>query len=302
MKQSVFFKNRQIDVAADLYQPADFDRNNKYAAIVIAHPGSSCKEQTASIYASKLARNGFVTLAVNASYQGESGGEPRDIEDPAARMEDIRCAIDYLVTLPYVDPERIGALGICAGGGYVTNVAMTERRIKAVGTAAGANIGRIYRGATAGDAIQVLEQVGRQRTAEAQGAEPLIIPWVVEDYKNAENIDMREAYEYYLTPRGQHACSTNRLRFTSMAYIIAFDSLFMVDTLLTQPLEIVVGDKVGAFGSYDTGKELYEKAASKDKDLYVIEGASHYDLYDNPEVTDKAVAKLTAFYRRVLNR
>lgn len=300
MRQNVFFKNRQIDVAADLYLPEDFKEDGKYAAIVVAHPGSSCKEQTAGIYASKLSKNGFVTLAVNASYQGESGGEPRDIEDPAARMEDIRCAIDYLVTLPYVGPERIGALGICAGGGYVTNVAMTERRIKAVGTAAGANIGRIYRGGDPEAAIKVLEQVGRQRTAEAQGADPLVIPWITEDNKNAGNIDLREAYEYYLTPRGQHPCSTNRLRFISMAHMMAFDSLFMVDTLLTQPLEIVVGDNVGAFGSYDTGKELYQKAASKDKNLYVIEGASHYDIYDKPEVTDKAVARLTEFYRRVL--
>lgn len=298
--QSVTFKNRQIDVAADLYLPSDFNENIRHAAIIIAHPGSSCKEQTASIYASKLAEKGFVTLAVNASYQGKSGGEPRDIEDPAARMEDIRCGIDYLVTLPYVDPEAIGALGICAGGGYVANVAMTERRIKAVGTAAGANIGRIYRGASAEAAIQVLEQVGRQRTAEAQGAEPLIIPWVAAENKDAENIDLREAYDYYCTPRGQHPCSTNRMRFISMANVMAFDSLLMVDSLLTQPLEIIVGDKVGAFGSYDTGKELFQKAASKDKDLYVIEGASHYDIYDNPEVTDKAVEKLATFYNRVL--
>lgn len=300
MKQNVFFKNRQINVAADLYLSDDLDRDQKHAAIVIAHPGSSCKEQTASIYASKLASQGFVTLAVNASYQGQSGGEPRDIEDPAARMEDIRCAIDCLVTLPYVDSERIGALGICAGGGYVTNVAMTERRIKAVGTAAGANIGRIYRGGSAEAAISILEQVGRQRTAEAQGAEPLIIPWVTEENRDAQNIDLREAYEYYLTPRGQHPCSTNRLRFTSMANIMAFDSLFMAESLLTQPLEIIVGDNVGAFGSYDTGKELYQRAAAKDKELYVIEGASHYDLYDNPEVTDKAVARLTEFYNRTL--
>lgn len=301
MKQSITFKNRSIDVAADLYLPADFDENQKYAAIIIAHPGSSCKEQTAGIYARKLAENGFVTLAVNASYQGESGGEPRNIEDPATRMEDIRSGIDYLVTLPYVDAERIGGLGICAGGGYMVNVAMTERRIKAVGTSAGANIGSVYRGPDPEAAIKMLEQIGQQRTAEARGAEPLIIPWITPEQKTAEDIDVREAYEYYCTPRGQHPCSPNKLRFISLANVMAFDPLHLTDQYLTQPLEIIVGDKVGAFGSYNTGHELYKKAASKEKDLYVIEGTSHYDLYDDPQTVDKAVARLTEFYRKNLS-
>lgn len=296
MKQSVNFQNRAITVAADLYLPTDFNEKNSYAAIVTVHPGSSCKEQTAGIYAAKLAECGFVTLAVNASYQGESGGEPRYIEDPAVRMEDIRCAIDYLVTLPYVDPERIGALGVCAGGGYVVNTAMTERRIKAVGTSVGANIGEVYRGADTDAAIKLLEQIGRQRTAEAQGADPLIIPWVTEDAKDAENIDLREAYQYYLTPRGQHPCSPNKLRFISMANVMSFDPFNMVEKYLTQPLQIVVGDKIGAFGSYNTGKELYERAASKNKDLYVIENTSHYDLYDTETAVNKAVKKLADFY------
>lgn len=300
MKQSVNFSNRAITMAADLYLPADFSDKNKYSAIVTVHPGSSCKEQTSGIYAAKLAEQGFVALAVNASYQGESGGEPRYIEDPAARMEDIRSAIDYLVTLPYVDAERIGALGICAGGGYVVNVAMTDRRIKAVGTSAGANIGGVYRGEDTNAAIKLLEQVGRQRTAEAQGSEPLIVPWVTEDAKNAENIDLREAYRYYLTPRGQHPNSPNKLRFMSLANVLAFDPFNMVEKFLTQPLQIIVGDKVGAFGSYNTGQELYGRAASSDKDLCVIEGASHYDLYDTPAVVDKAVVKLADFYHRNL--
>lgn len=300
MKKTVTFKNRAIDMAGDLYFPSDFDESKKYAAVVTVHPGSSCKEQTAGIYADKLAKNGFVTLSVNASYQGESGGEPRYIEDPAARVEDIRSAIDYLVTLPYVNDNRIGVLGVCAGGGYAVNAAMTDRRIKAVGTAVGANIGRLNREAGQEATIATLEIIGKQRTAEARGAEPMIVPWVSDESKDADSIDLREAYEYYRTSRGQHPCSPNKLRFTSMASVIGFDAFHLVEMLLTQPLQIIIGSQQGAFGSNRDGHELYRRAASKEKDLLEMEGASHYDLYDNPKYVDPAVEKLTGFYRKNL--
>ncbi|MEV6253944.1 alpha/beta hydrolase [Nocardia sp. NPDC051911] len=139
--ESVRFKNKDIDVAADLRFPPGFDSSKKYPAIVCGHPISSCKEQTAgSIYGERLAEMGYVTLAFDASYQGESGGEPRYLEDPAARVEDFRCAVDYLVTLDYVDEERIGALGVCGGGVYAANATMTEHRIKALGTVVAARI------------------------------------------------------------------------------------------------------------------------------------------------------------------
>ncbi|MFA6083782.1 alpha/beta hydrolase [Mucilaginibacter sp.] len=119
-----------IKVAGNIYYSAWFDAH-KYAAIITIPPAGGTKEQTAGTYARKLAENGFVTIAIDASYQGESGGEPRYKEDPIARVEDIRGAIDHLTTLPYVDENRIGVLGICAGGGYAVSAAMTERRIKA---------------------------------------------------------------------------------------------------------------------------------------------------------------------------
>ena len=169
---SLTFKNRTWDVAAELHVPTDFDENRKYAAIVCVHPGSSCKGQTAGLYASRLAEQGFVAIAFDASFQGESGGAPRH---PATRVEDVRCAVDYLVTLPYVDEEKIGVLGVCAGGGYAVNAAMTEHRIMAVGTVDGANIGRINR---QGEVIATLKAIGRQRTAEARGAELRIDNWI----------------------------------------------------------------------------------------------------------------------------
>jgi len=192
-------------------------------------------------------------------------------------------------------------VGICAGGGYAVNAAMTERRIKAVGTAVGANIGRVYREGGQEGILATLEMIGKQRTAEARGAEPLIIPWVTEESKEAADIDLREAYDYYRTPRGQHLCSPNKLRFTSMASVIAFDAFYLADMLLTQPLQIIVGSLQGAFGSNKDGHYLYEKAASAEKDLLIMEGASHYDLYDNPKYVDPAVEKFTEFFRKNLS-
>jgi dienelactone hydrolase len=146
--KSVSFKNKDMcwEIAADIHFPPAFDEGKKYPTIISAHPIGSCKEQTSgNVYGEALAKEGFVVIAFDASFQGASGGEPRFIEDPTLRVEDFRHVADYLVTLPYVDEERIGVLGICGGGGYSINAAMTERRIKAVGTVTGANYGRLMR-------------------------------------------------------------------------------------------------------------------------------------------------------------
>jgi len=128
MKEKVFFKNKDIKMAGEIHYPVDFDKSKKYPSIVITHPGGGVKEQASRLYGAKLAEKGFIALAFDASYQGESGGELRFLEDPASRVEDIRSAIDYLVTLPYIDENRIGAMGICAGGGYSISAAQTEYR------------------------------------------------------------------------------------------------------------------------------------------------------------------------------
>jgi len=299
--KSVTFRNRTWDVAAELHIPADFDGSKSYAAIVCVHPGSSCKGQTAGLYAARMAEQGFVAIAFDASFQGESGGEPRYIEDPATRVEDVRCAVDYLVTLPFVDEEKIGVLGVCAGGGYAVNAAMTERRIKAVGTVVGANIGRLNR---EGDVIAALEAIGRQRTAEARGAEPLINNWIPNsteerDAAGITDVDVSQAVDYYRTPRGQNACAPNRLRFTSVGSVIAFDAFHLVEDLLTQPIQIITGSVPGAFGSLKDGQELYARVKGE-KDLFVVEGATHYDLYDQPGPVAQAVAKLALFYKKHL--
>ena len=301
-KKNVRFNANGLQLAGILNLPEKAEEKKQNPAIVCVHPGSSCKDQTAGIYAEKLAELGFVTIAFDASYQGESEGEPRYIEIPTARVEDIRCAVDYLTTLDYVDVNRIGVLGVCAGGGYAVNAAMTERRIKAVGTVVGANIGRVNR---EGDPIKILEAISKQRTAEARGAEPMITNWIPNSQEEREeagitDIDIKEAIDYYTTPRGQSPNSPNKLKFTSLESVIGFDAFHLVDVLLTQPLQIIIGSIQGGFGSYKDGHELYNRSASEKKDLYVVEGASHYDLYDQPIPVKQAVEKLGAFYKENL--
>ena len=283
--ESIKIKNTYWDIAADVYFPPAFDANKKYPAIVSAHPIGSCKEQTSgNVYGLALAAAGFVVIAFDASFQGESGGDPRYVEDPSLRVADFSVVIDHLVTLNYVDENRIGVLGICGGGGYSINAAMTERRIKAVGTITGANYGRVMREASAGNPIAFLEAIAAQRTAEAAQADHA-------------DIDPLEATEYYRTARGQKPNGVNKTVFSHNAVAVGWDAFHLAEVLLTQPLMIVVGSKPGGFGAYRDGFEIINRAASTNKELVVVEGWSHYDLYDKPEPVKVALDKLIPFYQ-----
>ncbi|MFT4184842.1 MAG: alpha/beta hydrolase [Rhizobium sp.] len=295
------------DIAADIHFPPNFDRSKRYPAIISAHPIGSCKDQTSgNVYGLALAKEGFVVIAFDASFQGASGGEPRFIEDPTLRVEDFRHVADYLVTLPYVDEDRIGVLGICGGGGYSINAAMTERRIKAVGTVTGANYGRLMRGNfTALNPIAALEAMAKQRTAEARGAALHVDNLLANSVEEARaagvtDRDPLEATDYYRTPRGQKPNGLNRSLLSHQAAAVGWDAFHLAEVLLTQPLCVVVGDQVGAFGAYRDGCEIIERAASKKKQLVVVDGWSHYDLYDKPEPVGKALAKLIPFYKENL--
>lgn len=299
--QNVSFTNHLgIRLAGNIRYPDGFDKTHKYPAIITVPPAGGAKEQTAGLYAQKMAEAGYITVTMDASYQGESGEEPRYQENPIARVEDVRAAVDYLVSLPYVDTDNIGVLGICAGGGYAVSAAMSERRIKAVGVVVPVNAGREMRAGGAEATIASLQEVAKQRTAEAQGEEPMIIPFIPDEYKTSDDIDLREAWQYYRTERGSVPNWQNKMRFTGMDAVIVFDAFYLSDTLLTQPLQIVTGSKLGAFGSKKDGHDLYQRAASKHKDLLVLDGASHFDLYDKPEYVNQAVSKLTTFYKTYL--
>ncbi|WP_027818449.1 alpha/beta hydrolase [Paraburkholderia bannensis] len=305
--RTVSYRNLGWDTAADLYLPPEFDETKQYPAIVSTHPIGSCKEQTAgNVYGAALAREGFVVVAFDASFQGASGGSPRFIEDPSIRVSDIRFAIDYLVTLPYVDENRIGAIGVCGGGAYTIHAAMTDHRIKAVTSITGVNFGRLIReGFSNFDPVGALEAMGQQRTAEAKGAPRNVINYlpasVDEGRKNGvTDIDVLEATDYYKSDRGQKPNGATSGLFSFNSAAMGWDAFLHAEVLLTQPLMVVIGDKPGAFGAYRDGWEIYGRAASKDKHIVVAEGWSHYDLYDKPEPVALALKSVVPFFKEHL--
>lgn len=303
--KNVKIKAPYWEIAANLYFPENFDESIQYPAIISGHPIGSCKEQTSgNVYGAALAKAGFIVIAFDASFQGESGGEPRSIENPVLRVEDFRLVTDYLMTLNYVDENRIGVLGICGGGGYALNVAMTEKRIKAVATVDAVNFGRLSReGFSNWNPLEKLELIAKQRTAEARGETRRIddlLPSSVEEAKSAgiTDIDVLEATDYYKTDRGYQPNGVAKTLFSHSAVAIGWDAFHLAEVLLTQPLLLITGDKVGGFGSYRDSLEIYGRARSQNKELVIVEGWSHYDLYDKPEPVAQALAKLIPFCQK----
>ncbi|USS89503.1 alpha/beta hydrolase [Fructilactobacillus cliffordii] len=307
-KENVTFPVRELndlEMKGQLFFPADFDSTKKHPAIVVNHPTSSDFNQTSGkIYATKLAQHGWLALAYDSPYQGQSAGEPHNSEIPFARTVGVIAAIDFLDTLDYVDHDKIGAMGICGGGGFTLNAAKIDKRIKAVAGVAPANVGMVYRetfGPNNDALIDTLNDMAQQRTAEAQGAAIKhipVLPASQEDRIKAgiTDVDIEQAIDYYLTPRGNDQYAPNQFVYTSLAFDFGYDPLALADKLATQPLELIVGDIPGSFASYRFAYEYYDRAATQDKELTVFSNTTHYDLYDQPEATDKAVTKLDEFF------
>ncbi|KAH8697531.1 Alpha/Beta hydrolase protein [Talaromyces proteolyticus] len=294
------------DIAADIYFPPKFDDTKKYPAVVSAHPIGSCKEQTSgNVYGKAMAEAGFVVVAFDASFQGASGGLPRFVENPELRVSDFRYVIDYIQTLPYVDPERIGVLGVCGGGGYAFNATMTDYRLKCCVGITAANFGRLARESLAGfDPVGSLEKMAKQRTLEAQGADryifPFLPPTVEEAKKMTSDPDIVEATEYYKTSRGQKPCGATSGLFSFNSAALAWDAFSHAEVIMTRPFIAVIGDIPGGFGAYRDGHEIYGRAASKEKELVVLPGVSHYQLYDQPKAVKGALDKALPFLKKHL--
>ncbi|MEU0911176.1 alpha/beta hydrolase [Streptomyces althioticus] len=300
MLQHLTIPRGPVDLAADLHLPDGGEGGAPLPAVVLSTPGSSVKEQIGANYASRLAARGIAALVLDPAHQGRSGGEPRDLEDPYRRGEDISYAIDGLTSVAGIDPHRIGVLGICAGGGYAVHTARTDHRIKAVGTVVPVNIGAAFRAFSPDGPAAALDGLADARTEEARSGGMSRVNWLPDTLEDATaagltDIDTVQAVTYYRTERGGSEHSTNRRLLRSDPLLLGYDAFHLADQLMTQPLQVVLAGRIGNTGSYDMGMQLW-KTAPNPVDLMVIDGAGHYEMYDEPAHVDAAVERLAGFY------
>lgn len=292
-----------IKVSANLYLPANYDESKKYAGITVAHPNGGIKEQVAGLFAQKLAEMGYVTIACDARYQGASGGEPRNRDYPSNRIDDICGMVDYLSKLDSVDNNRIGSLGICGGGGYTLAAAQTDKRIKAVATLSMFNTGRVRRNGFLDKDIDTIQD-RLNKSAEARNKElngEILYegetPPMTEEQlrKMMEGLPAglyRDGIEYYGITHA-HPNSTAKYTTASLMKLMAFDVEDRMD-LINQPLLMMAGDIADTL--YMT-KDAFEKATgTKNKELYLIKGATHIRTYWVPEYVEDAANKLKEFF------
>lgn len=300
--QKVSFPNRFLNtVVGNLYFPPNYNTNKKYAAIVVGHPFGGVKEQTSGLHAQKMAELGYITLAFDATHYGESGGYPRYIESPEARVEDFSAAVDFLSYHKNVNADAIGVIGICGGGGYSVSAAQIDHRIKAVATISMYDMGRARRQGL-GDVItyeqrmKTLDDIGEQRTKEFNGAARKDIAAIPTQLSDSDTENTREFFDYYRTSRGGHPNSTTSYSYTSLAPMMNFFPFAQIETISPRPLLFIVGERaVSAYFSEDA----YSKAAEP-KELFVVPGASHVDLYDRPEYMGISLPKLNSFFKQYL--
>jgi uncharacterized protein len=299
--EKVSFPNRYgITLVGDMYISKDMDRSQKYPAIIVGPPYGGVKEQGAGIYAQEMAERGFVALAFDASYNGESGGEPRRISSPEIFTEDFSAAVDFIGTRDFVDREKIGVIGMCGSGGFALTAAQVDTRIKAIAPIVMYDMSRVKAlgwmdSMTEEQRQDYLDQIGQQRWAEFEGGEVKMIVGTPETIDENTDPIGREFYEYYREPRGEHPRSTTEMTMTSDAAFMNFPLLYYIESISPRPILFVTGEFAHSkYFSDDT----YEMAAEP-KELYVVPGAGHVDLYDRVDLIP--FDKLESFFRSSLN-
>lgn len=295
--RKVSFRNRYgIVLAGDLYEPKNI--SGRIAAIVVSGPFGAVKEQSSGLYAQTMAERGFVTLAFDPSFTGESGGEPRNVASPDINTEDFSAAVDFIGLLPHVDRQRIGMIGVCGWGGMALNAAAVDKRVKAVVASTMYDMTRVLsRGyndsVTLAQRTELLEQLGQQRWKDAERGTPEHGP-VVNQLKGGEPPFLVQYHDYYRTPRGFHPRSVNSNASWTRTMPLSFMNmpiLSYIKEISPRPLLLIHGEK--AHSRYFS--ETAFAAAAEPKELMIIPGAVHVDLYDRVDLIP--FDKLTSFFR-----
>lgn len=299
----VTYKLNGIDIAANVYTPAGYDASKKYAAVVVAHPNGGIKEQAAGLYAQRLAEAGFITIAADAAYQGASGGEPRHTDKPEYRTEDIHGMADFITGYDGVDANRLGVLGICGGGGYTLKATQSDKRFKAVSTLSMFNSGEVRRNGFQNSQLATIQErlkkASDARAQEAAGGEIIYagVAGITDEEIAKIPTDLyREGYVYYYRTHA-HPNSTFLYTMSSLLDLMTWDAAANMD-LINQPLLMIAGSKADT--KYMTDEAFGKAVNAKNKELFVLEGATHIQSYWKPEYVSKAVTKLADFFNKYL--
>lgn len=298
----VNYRLHGLKIAANVYTPANYDAHKKYAAIVVAHPNGGVKEQVAGLYAQRLAELGYIAIAADAAYQGSSEGTPRNVDQPYFRTEDIHGMADFISEYAGVDKNRLGVLGICGGGGYTLNAAKSDKRFKAVATLSMFNSGQVRRNGYMNsqlDTIQKrLHQASDARAEEIATGKISYSGTVDFDALTEESISKipndlyREGMMYYGKTH-RHPKSTFAYTTGSLMELMTWDATDRIE-LIDQPLLLMAGKEAD---SLYMSEEAFEKATgTKDKELFLVDGATHIQTYFVPQYVDQFVEKLQKFY------
>ena len=301
--QKVTFKNQyKMNIAGNLYLPKDMDKSKKHAAIIVGHPMGAVKEQSADLYAVKMAERGFVTMSVDLAFWGGSDGQPRNAVAPELYAETFSAAVDYLGTGPFADREKIGAIGICGSGSFAISAAKIDPRLKAVATISMYDMGAANRNGlnhslTLAQRKQIIADAAEQRYVDFQGGATKYTSGTVHEITEKSNPIEREFYDFYRTPRGEFTPAgsspllTTHPTLSSNTKFLNFYPFNDIETISPRPLLFITGDQAH---SKEFSEDAYKRAAEP-KELYYVAGAGHVDLYDRVELIP--FDKLESFFK-----